>query len=245
MPARNQKFINNELYHITLRRAGEGLLFQDIDDNYRGIFSIYEFNTLTPVTIKERRNARLRIKQEIKEGIRDPGLGIDTRDKLVEVLVFCLMPNHIHLLLKQLKEGGISKYINKMGAGYPTYFKKKYNIDRKGHFFQDRFNATHIKSDEQLITAFIYIHINPISLIEPGWKESGIKNSEKAVRFLEENYKWSSLWDYIGVRNFPSVTERKLFIDLMGSEQKCKELIKDWVRNKNPRPGSRKASRKA
>jgi putative transposase len=238
MPARNQKFINNEFYHITLRRMGEALLFKNIDDYFRGVFSIYEFNTLTPVTIRERRIARLRIKQADREANRDPGLCIDTRDPLVEILVFCLMPNHIHLLLKQVKEGGISKYINKIGAGYPAYFKKKYDINRRGHFFQDRFNAVHIKTDEQLIMAFIYIHINPISLIEPGWKEKGIKNPEKTVRFLEEDYRWSSFWDYIGIKNFPSITERKLFIDLIGSEQKCRELIEDWVKNKNQRPGS-------
>ena len=237
MPARNQKLINNEFYHITLRRVGESLLFKDINDHYRGIFSIYEFNTLTPVTIRERRNARLRIKQEIKKGTRDQDLCVDTRDQLVEILLFCLMPNHIHLLLKQLKEGGISKYINKIGAGYPAYFKKKYDIDSRGHFFQDRFNAVHIKNDEQLIMNFIYIHTNPISLIEPGWKEKKIKNPEKTIRFLEKDYRWSSFWDYIGTKNFSSITERKLFINLIGGEQKCKELIEDWIKSKNQRPG--------
>jgi len=233
MPARNQKFINNEFYHVTLRRVGESLLFKDINDYYRGIFSIYEFNTLTPVTIRERRKARIRIKQTV----RDPVSVIDTRDPLVEVLLFCFMPNHIHLLLKQLKEGGISKYINKIGAGYPAYFKRKYDINIGGHFFQDRFNAVHIKSDEQLITAFIYIHTNAISLIEPGWKDKGIKDPEKVIEFLDD-YKWSSYPDCIGKKNFPSVTERKLFIVLIGGEQKCKELIEDWIKNKNQRPGS-------
>ncbi len=210
------------------------MLFEDIDDYYRGVFSVYEFNTLTSVTIRERRNARLRIKQEIKErkeGIRDPGLCVDTRDQLVEVPLFCLMPNHIHLLLKQLKEGGIPKYINKIGAGYPAYFKKKYDINKRGHFFQDRFNAVHIESDEQLIMNFIYIHINPVSLIEPGWKEKGIKNPEKVIEFLE-NYKWSSYPDYIGRKNFPSVTKREFITKLIGDGKKCKELIDDWIKYK-------------
>jgi hypothetical protein len=49
----------------------------------------------------------------------------DGRDLLVEVLAFCLMPNHIHLLLRQLKEGGISKFMLKLESGYAAYFEKK------------------------------------------------------------------------------------------------------------------------
>lgn len=227
MPYRQEQFVNREIYHITIRRIEDNLLFKDIDDYYRGVFSIYEFNTTKPVTIRERRKARLRIKQ----AIRDPVSVIDTRDPLVEVLLFCFMPNHIHLLLRQLKDGGITKYMNKIGAGYPAYFRQKYKLNNKGYFFQGRFVSVHIETDEQLRVVFAYIHANPVSLIEPKWKEIGIKDPERVIEFLE-NYRWSSYPDYIGNKNFPSVTERKFITDIMGNKQGCKEFVDYWVRYK-------------
>ena len=229
MPYRQEKFVNNEIYHIVVRRIGEELLFRDTDDYYRGIFSVYEFNTAQAVEIWLRRKARAKVKAE-----GDPLSQVDTRDLLVEVLLFCLMPNHIHLLLKQLKPGGITKYMNKIGAGYPAYFKQKYNlrsIKDKGYFFQGRFRSVHIKTDRQLKIVFVYIHTNPVSLVESKWKEIGIQNPDKVISFLE-NYKWSSYLDYIGKKNFPSVTERKWISEIMGGEKGCKELVENWIRYK-------------
>lgn len=229
MPYRREQFINGEFYHVVTRRLEDRLLFKDIDDYYRGIFSIYEFNTTNPVEILERRKVRAAIKKAQAQG--DPLSSVDIRDKLVEVVVLCLMPNHIHLLVRQLKEGGITKFMNKFGAGYSAYFKRKHGEKRKGYFFQGRFVSVHIKTDEQLKTVFVYIHANPLSLIEPNWKEKGIKNPEKAIEFLK-NYKWSSYLDYIGKRNFPSATEREFILKIMGGEQGCKDFVEKWIKHK-------------
>lgn len=240
MPHKPRQFINGEIYHITIRRIGEEELFLDIDDHYRGIFCIYEFNTTQPITIRERRVARARFKQFLKETYRGrPSVKIikkdeamlmkDNRDLLIEVLAFCFMPNHIHFLVRQLKEGGISKFMLKLESGYAAYFKNKYRLKIKGHFFQDRFNSVHIKTKEQLMVVFVYIHTNPISLIEPHWKERGIKYPKRAIKFLEEKYRWSSLFDYFGKKNFPSVTKRDFLLKIMGWPEGCKKAIEDWI----------------
>jgi len=248
MPRKLRQLINNEFYHVVLRRAGDELLFIDVDDYYRGIFSIYEFNTTEQITIRERRIARNQFKEAIKRfnmgqspvinspAIHAPeaseGLTIKRegeRDLFVEILSFCFMPNHIHLLVRQLKEGGVSKFMQKVGAGYAAYFKSKYGIEFKGYFFQDRFYSAHIENEDQLRAVFTYIHCNPISLIEPGWKEKGIKNPQKVIKFLESDYKWSSHQDYIGEKNFPSVTNREFLLKIMGGNDGCKELIRNWV----------------
>lgn len=139
------------------------------------------------------------------------------------------MPNHIHLLLRQLKDGGITKFMSKIGIGLGGYFNRKYN--RKGHVFQDRFLAIHINNDSQLKTIFTYIHTNPLSLLEPNWKQVGIKELDKVIAFLE-SYKWSSYPDYIGRINFPSVTERNFIKEVMNGEQGCRRDIESWVRYK-------------
>lgn len=231
MPYRKQQFANNEIYHIVLRGIDGNLIFKDIDDYYRGIFSIYEFNNKKSVAIlKRRQEIKASKKKLLKIGQGPSSSSFDIRDKFVEVFTFCFMPNHIHLLIRQIKEGGITKFLSKVGTGFAGYFNRKYG--RKGYVFQNRFRAVHIKNDEQLKTVFAYIHINSISLIEPKWKENGIKNSQKVIKFLE-NYKWSSYLDYIGKKNFPSITDRKFISETMNGENGCREFINDWVKYKS------------
>ena len=225
MPYRKEQFVNNEIYHVVLRGIDDNLIFKDADDYYRGIFSIYEFNTTKPIEIRERRKIRL----QLKKTSGSPSSAIDERDRLVEIWSFCLMPNHIHLLLKQIKDEGITKFMRKVGTGYAKYFNKRYN--RKGYFFQNRFRSVHIGDDNQLRIVFTYIHTNPISLVEPKWKEIGIKEPGRVIEFLE-NYKWSSYQDYLDKKNFPSVTDRDLLLNIMGTPQLCKEFVDFWVKYK-------------
>ncbi|MFH1656586.1 MAG: transposase [Candidatus Nealsonbacteria bacterium] len=222
MSYNKRELINGEIYHIILRGIDDNLLFKDINDYYRGIFSIYEFNNDKSIEIRERRADRKK-----QKSCGDNLSVIDKRDRLVDILAFCFMPNHIHLLVKQIKDNGITKFMNKVGAGYGGYFNRKY--ERKGHVFQNRFDLVPIKSNNQLKITFTYIHANPISIIEPKWKEIGIKNPEKVIKFLEQEYKWSSYPDYLENKNFPSITEREFMTQIMEGEQGFKDFIQNWV----------------
>lgn len=230
MPYRKEKFNNGEVYHIVTRAIDENLIFKNIDDYYRGIFSIYEFNTTKPVTIQLRRKLRIALKKKLVRGrASNQADEIDLRDKIVEMLAFCFMPNHLHLLVRQLKDNGISKFMSKLGTGYGRYFNEKYG--RKGHVFQNNFKAIQIKNDDQLKVVWAYIHTNSVSLIEPKWKEIGIRNPEKVIKFLE-NYKWSSCSDYLGIANFPSVTERDFILEMMGGQKKCENFLSSYLKYK-------------
>lgn len=222
MASKKEKLIDGEIYHIILRGVGDTEIFKDIKDYYRGIFSIYELNNARIVDIRQRRSERK--KEKTYKGLTF----VDRRDVFVEILAFCFMPNHIHLLIKQTKNEGISRFMQKLGTGYAMFFNKKYQ--RKGHLFS-KFKAVRIKGDEQLRVVFTYIHANPISLIEPGWKEKGIKNSQKVIKFLE-NYRWSSYQDYIGKENFVSVTQRDFLSEFIGGANGCKKAVNDWIKCK-------------
>jgi len=217
------QLVNDEIYHIVLRGASDSLIFLNKDDYYRGVFSLFEFNDKQMVSIRDRRRARIYAK---KFGNKEFSA---TRKILVEILAFCFMPNHIHLLLRQIKDNSITDFMRKFGTGYALYFNKKHK--RQGHLFQSKFKAVHIKNDRQLNVIFNYIHTNPISLLEPNWKEKGTQAPKKANDFIND-YKWSSYQDYIGQKNFPSVTERNFLSEMMGGTVGCKKSVQDWIGHK-------------
>lgn len=101
----------------------------------------------------------------------------------VGLVAFCLMPNHIHLLVKQIVDEGISKYMRQISDSFTRYFNTKYQ--RVGPLFQGTFKAVRIENDEQLIHVSRYIHLNPLTsfVVREG-------------NFI--NYPWSSLKDYLG-----------------------------------------------
>lgn len=235
MSYRKVQFANGEVYHIILKAVNNNLMFKNVDDYFRGIFSIYEFNNSKSVSIKDRRiiikgfkNKKIRGKASGQESSSQIIMN-DSRDKLVEVLGFCFMPNHVHLLVRQMQDNGITKYMSKIGTGYAGYFNRKH--DRKGHLFQDKFYSVHVSNDNQLKIIFTYIHTNPLSLFNSNWKEIRVENSEKHLKFLND-YKWSSYQDYIGKKNFPSVTNRDFILELMNYEEGCKYFTKYWIEYK-------------
>ena len=216
--------INGEIYHVVSRTVGDTAVFEAEKDFYRGIFSIYEFNNDKTVNIWLRRRDRATEKKVLGR----TSLTQQNRDVFVEVLAFSFMPNHMHLILKQLKENGISKFMQKVGTGYANYFNEKYK--RQGHLF-NKFRAVHIKDDNQLKTAFVYVHTNLISMVEPSWKEKGIENPNKIIDFLENN-KRHSYMDYLDKKNFPSVTQRDFLSEIMGGAEGCKTYVDAWINHK-------------
>lgn len=226
MPSKKKvQLANGEIYHI-VSRAIDGIdLFRGEGDYLRMIHDIFEFNDLSPV-ISTQRVFYHRNKNETGS---DP-VSFERRERqlLVEILSFCLMSNHIHILMKQLRDGGIQKFMQKLG-GYAVYFNTKYQ--RKGHLFQGKYRAVHIKDDRQLMTVFVYIHTNPVAILFPKWKERGIGDIKKAIEFIE-NYRWSSYSDCLGIKNFPSLTNRKFLVETMGGVEECRRLVEDWLHKK-------------
>lgn len=232
MPTQRPQFYNEGFFHLNLRAVGNENIFRDKKDYYRGIYSLYEFNSSNPVTIQERRRRREVFKRnQEKSSMRSTPIDfVDDRKGFVDIFTFCFMPNHIHLVVKQLQENGISNFIKKVSGGYANYYNLRYR--RKGHLF-NRFKPIHIKTDEQLRNVLLYSWANPASLVEPGWKEAGIKDSQKVIKFLENDYRWSSFFDCIGIKNFPSITNKEFVLKFMGGEDKCKEALKDWIMYKS------------
>lgn len=215
-------------------RAVEGLkLFCDKQDHLRMIHNLFEFNDNKRASSSFRVNQHL-IKKKLTryDLVNFSEEHRSKREMLVEILAFCLMPNHLHLLLRQIKDGGITKFMRKNGIGCGCYYNKKYK--RFGHVFGGRFRVVHITNDDQLKAVFVYIHTNPVAILFPKWKENGIKikDLERVIRFLEKEYRWSSYPDYLGNKNFPSITIREWLINEMGGVKEAQRFVNDWLQTK-------------
>ena len=80
------------------------------------------------------------------------------QDKLVDIIAYSLLPNHFHLILKQRIDGGISKFMHKLGVSYTKYFNEKYG--RNGVLFQGKFKASELKFDGSVERMSIYVNLN-------------------------------------------------------------------------------------
>src|SRR3990167_4164185 len=180
------QFVENQIYHVYNRGVEKRATFLDDKDFRRFIHDLFEFNDKdSAFNVAYYFNSRSKkIESRNIEKKRDP------RKSLVEILFFVLMPNHFHLLLKQSKENGIVKFMQKLGTGYTNYFNKKY--ERVGSLFQGRFKAVLVNEERHLIHLPFYIHTNPLDLI---YGSSTSIDWKKEKEFLE-NYHWSSYLDY-------------------------------------------------
>lgn len=107
----------------------------------------------------------------------------------VEIISFCLMPNHYHLTLKQLVEAGITNFMHRIGTAYTGYFNIRQ--ERSGRLYETIFRAVMVESEEQLLHLSRYQHLNPRVL--------GLTSKELA------SYSWSSLSTYLGENRFPFI----------------------------------------
>lgn len=163
--------INNE-YHIYARGTDKRNTFLLEEDYLRFMALIYVCNQKEKINLGKVsfKNFHL-IKQEYPEPI-------------VEIKQFCLMPNHFHLVCKEIIDGGISRYLQKILSGYTVYFNKKYG--REGSLFSSTFKAKFISSD--LYTEYLqkYIYFNPLKLIKHEYDSKDVLLYEKEKVTSEE-----------------------------------------------------------
>jgi putative transposase len=82
-------------------------------------------------------------------------------EHIVNIIAYCFMPTHIHLILKQLEDNAISIYMNNILNSYTRYFNIRHK--RKGPLWEGRFKKVRVVSDEQLLHLTRYIHLNPVT----------------------------------------------------------------------------------
>ena len=180
-----EPFVTGQYYHIYNRGVDHRDVFKENADYWRFLKSLTYFNT--------NRTFRFgRINKKEKEELIKP----KPNEWLVEIVCYCLMPNHFHLLVKQLKNGGTAKFLQKLLTGYTEYVNTK--IKRTGVLFQGRTKSKIIDNDIYLTHLARYILLNPIDLISAGWEDNKLDWDDISKQVKE--YKWSSSYTYF--KNF-------------------------------------------
>ncbi len=217
-------FAVNQIYHIYNRGVEKRNIFLDDQDRFRFIHDLFEFNDEAPAANIYYKINKLLEFQSYE--VKPRKIERVPRKTLVDILVFCLMPNHFHLLIKQKVENGIVKFMQKLGTGYTMSFNQKY--ERSGSLFQGTYKAVLVEKDSHFIHLPYYIHSNPLDMKFPEWRNKEIKNYKEAMKFLE-SYRWSSFPDYIGKKNFPSVTQREFLLDFFKGPEQYKKDTLEWL----------------
>lgn len=179
MSARKTNLVVGEYYHIYNRGNNKNNIFHEKQDYD------YFINLFILMNSQSRSRSRYINNTKVKG------------DKVVSIGAYCLMPNHFHLLLKQEKDNGITKFMQKLSTAYVMYYNKKYK--RTGSLFEGKFKSKNASEDIYLKYLFSYIHLNPLKLVDKEWKSK--KLNKKDYEFLTK-YKYSSFNEYVNGKFF-------------------------------------------
>jgi putative transposase len=217
------RFYYMNIFHVLNRGIDGRKLFLDSQDYVRFIHNLYEFNDTAPAVESTRRSRDLGV---ANAGHRKSHI----RERLVEIHGWVLMKDHYHLLLSELVDGGLVKFITKINIGYAKYYNERYG--RHGHLYQGKTKKTLIENEAHFLYILHYLHLNPLDYLPSAenWRirdKGTIKSTKEALEYLK-GYRWSSYLDYSGNKNFPSILTKDLFEDVPGAYQKTiEEYLKD------------------
>jgi len=189
MPAKNslKQYLENGYYHLYNRGVEKRLIFQDKQDY--SVFLSYLKEYLLPKDEKTLLNRLSGIdttwaeKDKILKALR-----LNNYSDEILLLGFCLMPNHFHLLIKQLMIDSIDRFISSIGTRYTMYFNRKYK--RVGSLYQGVYKAVLVSTDEQLLQLSRYIHRQALNLQGETLQAQEVQPSSYGEYLGKRNSEW-------------------------------------------------------
>lgn len=196
MALRRIVLAKGEIYHILNRGVEKKVIFADAWDSKRFTQAMIYYRLKKPPV----RLSKFLLNKDRYE--------IESKENLIEVFAYCLMPTHFHFILKQLSENGISLFMKNLLDSYARYFNTRYS--RKGPLFEGNFKAVRVESEEQLIHLSRYIHLNPIT--------------DFLVKDLKD-YSYSSYLEYLDISKTRTVNKEFILSLFRGPEDYEKFIL--------------------
>ncbi|MDD5144689.1 MAG: transposase [Candidatus Pacebacteria bacterium] len=219
---KKKQFSEGHIYHIYNRGVAKNLICAKEDDLWRFLQGLCLFNDKNNAANVLWKLARSR--GELNLNILKEYIAENKKEPLVRILAYCIMDNHFHLLVEEIQEGGIVRFMQRLGTGYARYFNNKHK--RVGPLFQGRFKTVLVKEDMHLLYLLAYINvINPGQFIQPKLKEEGAKDIKKILDGVEK-YPWSSHLDYLGKRE-SIIIEKGLFSKMLPTPKYYQDLVRN------------------
>ena len=205
-----------EWYHCYGRGVDKRKTFLDKRDYERFLLSMFLGNS----------NKSVRVSNFGKQSHKFIFENTDRGENIVEIGAFCLMPNHFHILIKEIVDNGIARFMQKLMTGYTMYFNKK--NERAGALFSGTFKSKHINDDIYFKQVVSYIHLNPLKLLRDGWQES-TKNTGEIENYLRQ-YKYSSLPTLYKIqRSENEILSNNLFENMYDKTPTIDEMLKEVI----------------
>jgi len=204
---RYENFAENEHYHVFGRGVSKEKIFIDDRDKARFVFLITHFQS--PIRVY---NVSWYTESFIKNGsfsTKENKADEILKKRSVELISFVLMPNHFHILVRNLDDGVLSAYMHRILTAYGKYFNAKYH--KKGHVFEGPFRAVHIKNNAQLLHLSAYIHKNPKEM--RGWENT------------YDKYPYSSYQDYIGLNRWGDLLSTEIVLKQFKNQAKYRDFV--------------------
>lgn len=184
-------------FHIYNRGTEKRIIFTNYAEYCRFVFLMWVCRIGSPAVNLSRKDI-IKAAEAILAGEEpNSNLYIKESHPLIAFVTWNILPNHFHFILVSLVDGGITKYMSKLGNAYTKYFNARHQ--RNGRLFQGSYQSIEIKDPRYLYTLIKYINLNHVELIEPLWKEGEIRNQAKVKKFTN-TYQWSTHQDFLGIR---------------------------------------------
>lgn len=208
MSYRRTPIVTGETYHTFNRSIARQPIFLNVRNYSRALELIHFYSYIQPrLRFSHYNRLPLKEKADFMEDLKINGR------KQIRLFAFCLMPNHIHFLMKESEKNGISRFMSNFQNSYAKYLNLK--TDRTGSLFQSMFKAVRIESDEQLIHVCRYIHLNPLT--------------SYVIRDMDdlEQYPWSSYSEYF--KGMSDLIDVNLISEFFPSKKEFKKFTLDQV----------------
>lgn len=214
MSIRKISFAANEYYHLYNRGNSKQKIFHDKEDYFRFMSLLYACNSKNNFKVSNLNK-------------NETPYDFERGENIISIGAYCLMPNHFHILIKEIDNGGISKFMQKLSTAYSMYYNKKYK--RTGGLFEGKFKSQHANNDRYLKYLFSYIHLNPVKIINNKWKEKGIENKSEVLEHLK-HYEYSSYLDYLEIYRIQDIIlNKKSFPEYFLSKHVFLKEIFTWL----------------